>query len=420
MTKRMIKAFIIPPQFSRNRIGGQMPNVAQESRRLIAMMGKHPPKTVTAEMMFTTPTMRVEKIVDGLGFNQQQEQVWSAWLNDMLHNSTNELTMRKALFEKMQESRLPHEKRQVMFQRSLGYFKDRIRKSVVEIVTPDELLKAHKDRMPGGLADKKKPSDFDPEALRAGIKVEMEHTNDRTTAREIAMDHLAEDPAYYRKLKTIEKSLEKATGPKGGEYDVVGGKKVYRKKGVKRKKGSRKDVRTGGTKPPPSEGEQRAKLAMQEGQKRTQVFRQIEEKFGISRRDWFKLSPDEQSKVLDKLSSGEKSLEKADPKGGKYFKRTSYTSKSGKPRHRYFYDEDSYKKSKGAHVSGEDAERSYIDKCVTKAVEAGGKDGCSLKSLQPLVKKYGAKKVGAMLKERTSGGQLQYKRGKLYKGTNNG
>lgn len=63
----------------------------------------------------------------------------------------------------------------------------------------------HSDKIPGGIADKKKPSDFDPKALAKGQKVEMEHTDDPAQAREIAMDHLTEDPAYYDKLETIEK-----------------------------------------------------------------------------------------------------------------------------------------------------------------------------------------------------------------------
>lgn len=63
----------------------------------------------------------------------------------------------------------------------------------------------HKDKIPGGLSDKKKPSDFDKKKLKVGIKIEMEHTNDRAIATEIAMDHLTEDLNYYDKLKTIEK-----------------------------------------------------------------------------------------------------------------------------------------------------------------------------------------------------------------------
>lgn len=61
------------------------------------------------------------------------------------------------------------------------------------------------DQIPGGLADKKKESDFDADKLKEGIKVEMEHTSDPEIAKEIAMDHLTEDPEYYQKLKTIEK-----------------------------------------------------------------------------------------------------------------------------------------------------------------------------------------------------------------------
>lgn len=63
---------------------------------------------------------------------------------------------------------------------------------------------AHKDQMKGGLADDAQPEDFDQEELTKGIKVELEHTDDEDIAREIAMDHLTEDPKYYTKLATIE------------------------------------------------------------------------------------------------------------------------------------------------------------------------------------------------------------------------
>ena len=73
------------------------------------------------------------------------------------------------------------------------------------------LLKAkHRDQIPGGLADKKQPSDFDPKALAEGIRVELEHTSNLKIAREIAMDHLREDPLYYKKLRKIEKPKGKA------------------------------------------------------------------------------------------------------------------------------------------------------------------------------------------------------------------
>ena len=40
--------------------------------------------------------------------------------------------------------------------------------------------------------------------LEVGIEVEMEHTDDRNKAEEIALDHLYEDPCYYSHLKDME------------------------------------------------------------------------------------------------------------------------------------------------------------------------------------------------------------------------
>ena len=83
------------------------------------------------------------------------------------------------------------------------------------------------ERIPGGLAAGRKPDQFDQQQLAAGIKVEREHTRDPRVrgrfeapeddaiAREIAMDHLTEDPDYYRKLRRMEKSG--ARGPAGYE-----------------------------------------------------------------------------------------------------------------------------------------------------------------------------------------------------------
>jgi hypothetical protein len=63
--------------------------------------------------------------------------------------------------------------------------------------------KPNSDLIPGGVADRMSPDQFDRFDLMNGIKVELEHTDDIYIAREIAMDHLAEDPDYYNKLKKI-------------------------------------------------------------------------------------------------------------------------------------------------------------------------------------------------------------------------
>lgn len=42
-------------------------------------------------------------------------------------------------------------------------------------------------------------------SIRRGMKVEMEHTKDQATARQIAIDHIRERPDYYEKLEAVEK-----------------------------------------------------------------------------------------------------------------------------------------------------------------------------------------------------------------------
>jgi hypothetical protein len=61
------------------------------------------------------------------------------------------------------------------------------------------------EKLIGGAGDNRPDSDFDPQQLEIGIKHETEHTKDREVAKEIAKDHLTEDPNYYKKLKKIEK-----------------------------------------------------------------------------------------------------------------------------------------------------------------------------------------------------------------------
>lgn len=59
------------------------------------------------------------------------------------------------------------------------------------------------NELPGGEGDKLDPRDVDPVQLAIGAAVEREHTTDPRLAVEIALDHLAEDPAYYEKLLSL-------------------------------------------------------------------------------------------------------------------------------------------------------------------------------------------------------------------------
>lgn len=59
--------------------------------------------------------------------------------------------------------------------------------------TPEEIAKKHKV-----------PLDHIENQLKLGIRTEKEHTTHEEIARQIALNHLLEDPNYYTKLKSME------------------------------------------------------------------------------------------------------------------------------------------------------------------------------------------------------------------------
>jgi hypothetical protein len=86
-----------------------------------------------------------------------------------------------------------------------------------------------KNKLVGGLSDKltlkdiaqkhKVSIDHIKKQLIKGIKVEKDHTNDESKAREIAMDHLTELPDYYDKLETL--GIDEMTdASSSGSYDM--------------------------------------------------------------------------------------------------------------------------------------------------------------------------------------------------------
>jgi len=66
----------------------------------------------------------------------------------------------------------------------------------------------------GGLGDRRPDKDFSKVQLKLGVKHEKEHTYDRKVAKEIAKDHLAEDPKYYTHLAEMERTTAKRWRPR--------------------------------------------------------------------------------------------------------------------------------------------------------------------------------------------------------------
>ena len=61
-----------------------------------------------------------------------------------------------------------------------------------------------KNKLKGGIGDSTEEKDLPQDELEEGEEVEKEHTSDKGVAKEIATDHLTEDPEYYSKLKEVE------------------------------------------------------------------------------------------------------------------------------------------------------------------------------------------------------------------------
>lgn len=59
---------------------------------------------------------------------------------------------------------------------------------------------------------------FDPEQIRMGVKVEMEHTTNPKIAERIAKDHLSEIPDYYTRLAKMEKEAGITESVNTNEY----------------------------------------------------------------------------------------------------------------------------------------------------------------------------------------------------------
>jgi len=86
-----------------------------------------------------------------------------------------------------------------------------------------------KNKLKGGLSDKMSLTDISKKykvsieylknQLKKGQSVEKEHTKDSLKAKEIAMDHLSEDPKYYTKLKKIE-AKETMGADASGSFEV--------------------------------------------------------------------------------------------------------------------------------------------------------------------------------------------------------
>jgi hypothetical protein len=96
----------------------------------------------------------------------------------------------------------------------LAYRQPALRKALLPLVLSTLDSKATMEKrldaqvIPGGLGEDLRVKDVDSKQLAKGRKVEREHGGDRALQTEIALDHLEENPKYYKYLEEMEKKME--------------------------------------------------------------------------------------------------------------------------------------------------------------------------------------------------------------------
>ena len=124
---------------------------------------------------------------------------------------------------------------------SADLFKNSLDKAFSQIPMNSSILQDHmkykqgftEENLEGGISDGKTLQDIAKKhkvelsvlekELNKGIKTEMEHTDNKSKAKEIAMDHLFEDPEYYTKLKKMETKESKDLKLSKNDNEMVRG-----------------------------------------------------------------------------------------------------------------------------------------------------------------------------------------------------
>jgi hypothetical protein len=97
----------------------------------------------------------------------------------------------------------------------LAYRQPKYRKALLPLVLStlksQATMEKHLDAqvIPGGLGKDLRDSDVDAKQLAKGRAVEKEHGGSKAMQTEIALDHLKENPKYYKYLAKMEQDMEK-------------------------------------------------------------------------------------------------------------------------------------------------------------------------------------------------------------------
>lgn len=463
------KAFTIPAGFKTQRIPGQVP---AKSLERAAKLDKMPKGSRAAQLLnHTDPMFSPNAVVKGLGFDMTKEGDWTKFLEEAFQTSPNELVLRKAIMEKALLEKQEPALRRAILERSLSYWRG-ARKSMVEVLTPDEILEKATPfggKTPKGYIKKKgrggkpvyvkegeksgkkaqgKPKNSEQAKVKNAAKAEMLLGTSYASyeyAAQAAADvssvvakharEILNQVAYSKDISGHPvfdgQGLEKALGEKAQEYykEAVDALRAGDAGAVvdwtDMSEFIRQVVKPGLS----AVFNAHTKYSGFGPLSYVNRLRKMDKIPWLSKMHQYAAKPREEYhelRVSAKKSMNPKErfvsfylnrakerglLGKAEARGGKYYKRVPKKDGNG---HHYFYKPEDYDKREDRHVSGEEASKAYISGKVSKCVAAAGEKGCGPDAFQALVKKHGHKSVAQVLKDSVNGGKLSFKKGKFY------
>lgn len=190
---RKSTALAATPRFVIGSWPGQVPN--RDNIEALKLAQQEPPKFSVARLLahdgaYLTP----RSVVDGIGMDPAKQSEWIEHLGKAIRG-TNELTFRQDIMGKMIHDRMDGATRQALFQRSMQFYRD-IRKSMVEVTTPDDL--------------KKSEEKLETDPLRKAI-----YRRVRRAATGVPLSAL-QDLVKSHGVQAVAKTLDEACGDRGG------------------------------------------------------------------------------------------------------------------------------------------------------------------------------------------------------------
>lgn len=385
-------------------VPGQVPKrVFDKAQHIVTeMVGK--PKELDPEALLDRPIYSADQAVKDLGMSEADVTSWRQFLEAAL-GSTIEGHYRQQVMERIRMEGHEPEVRNVLFRRALSLWRNHVNKAM-GIVTVDQLKKAQEPSKP--IPQPRRIHTVD-ELKKAGPYVgpkggkwkDPQHTIPWTAEKV---------PKFAQSLGEAFTPKKKAGKPLGpGKYDKLAAEagmshieKLLVRVSTKGSLAYAGGIATGALSQSAKRALQKQGLGDAEGNLTPK---------GLSRAE----------ALYEKLGAPKdfleyrfgKSLEKAE-RGGTYYRRVP--KGKGQKGFKYYYNPDKYHEREDAHPSGEEMKKRAMKSAVLKLLDKAGPDGCEMRDLRELAKKYGGKELAGMLREQCGpDGGMSYGNGRFTK-----